>query len=144
MIFPSRNYLDGGQAISWIEVGASTGKDDQGLLAWFSNYGKMVDVVAPGVDIYSTYPENTYGTESGTSMATPMVAGLAAMIRSYYPKLSAAQVKEIILASVEKVDHTVRLSTGQDIPFTQACLAGGIVNVVNALKRAEGTKYSTK
>ena len=107
--YPTRVYADGsGVAGAWIVVGATGRKDDSDLVAGFSNYGRTsVDVFAPGVDIYSCLPGSTYGEESGTSMASPVVTGLAALIREYYPKLKAAQVKDIILRSVVKPGHPV-------------------------------------
>jgi len=76
-------------------------------------------------------------------MASPVVAGLAALIRSYYPKLSALQVKDIILKSVVKVDHNVNVKIGEEtksVPFSDLCVTGGIVNTYNALKLASETK----
>ncbi|MBB6501662.1 S8 family serine peptidase [Pedobacter cryoconitis] len=136
--FPSRNYLNGGKADSWIEVGASNYRDDENLLPWFSNYGKnIVDVFAPGVDIFSTYPGNTYSYLSGTSMAAPVVSGLAALIWSYYPKLTALQMKKIIMSSVVKVNHKVKSNDGSMIDFSALCISGGIVNAYNALEMAD-------
>jgi len=136
--FPCRNYLNGGKASSWIEVGASNYRDDENLLPWFSNYGKnVVDVFAPGVDIYSTYPGNTYSYQSGTSMAAPVVSGLAALIWSYYPKLTALQVKKIIMSSVAKINHKVKNNEGSMIDFSTLCISGGIVNTYNALEMAD-------
>jgi len=138
--FPSKKYLDGGSASSWITVGASGPIDGDELKASFSNYGKTtVDVFAPGVKIYSSIPDNKYKDENGTSMAAPVVTGLAALIRSYYPNLKAAQVKEIILKSVVKVNHNVSNMKGAEtvsIPFADLCVTGGIVNAYNALKLA--------
>ena len=140
--FPNRHYADGsGEAGAWIEVGASGRMDDSNLVASFSNYGKTgVDVFAPGVDIYSSAPGNKYVTYSGTSMAAPVVAGLAALIRSRYPKLSALQVKEIILASVVKVNHPVLVKSQagilMSIPFSATCVSGGVVNAWQALELA--------
>ena len=138
---PSRVYEDkSGQAQAWIEVGASGPKNDATLKAVFSNYGKTtVDVFAPGVDINSSTPGSKYALHSGTSMAAPVVAGLAALIRSYYPKLTALQVKDIILKSVVKVDHKVTLTDGKEqreVAFDELCATGGIVNAYNALKLA--------
>jgi len=124
--FPTNKYEDGTYADSWLTVGASTPYNDNRLKASFSNYGKTtVDVFAPGFGIYSTYPDQKYQDNNGTSMASPVVAGLAALIRSYYPKLTAKQVKEIIMNSVEKSDAL------KDISVT-----GGVVNAYNALKLA--------
>lgn len=139
--FPSRKYLDGKIATSYIVVGASNYKDDESLKAEFSNYGKTaVDVFAPGVRINSTVPDNNkYAEEDGTSMAAPVVTGLAALIRSYYPKLTAVQVKEIILKSVVKVNHNVNMMKGAEtvsVPFSDLSVTGGIVNTYNALKLA--------
>ena len=138
--FPNRKYEDGGIADAWIEVGASGPVNDETLKASFSNYGKTtVDVFAPGVAIKSTAPNNEYKEEDGTSMAAPVVAGLAALIRSYYPKLTAVQVKDIILKSVVKVNHDVTVVKGEttkEVPFSELCLAGGIVNAYYALKLA--------
>lgn len=139
--FPSRIYEDkSGQAQAWIEIGASGPLNDSTLKASFSNYGKTsVDVFAPGVGINSTVPGSKYDLHSGTSMAAPVVAGLAALIRSYYPKLSALQVKEIILKSAVKVDHKVKLeegATSRDVSFDELCATGGIVNAYNALQLA--------
>ena len=138
--FPTPDYDGGGVASSWLTVGASSWKNDETLKASFSNYGKTkVDVFAPGVNINSTTPGSTYEKQNGTSMAAPVVSGLAALIRSYYPKLSAVQVKEIIMKSVVKVDHSVKVAVGEttkSIPFSDLSVTGGIVNTYNALKLA--------
>jgi len=122
-------------------VGASSWDDDETLKASFSNYGKTsVDVFAPGRQINSTIPDgNAYAKYDGTSMAAPVVAGLAATIRSYYPKLTALQVKEIIMKSVVKVDHPVTVTVNEEpvsMPFSDPCVTAGIVNAYNALKLA--------
>jgi subtilisin family serine protease len=137
-IYPNRIYADSsGVASTWIEVGASDLNDDENLKADFSNYGKInVDVFAPGVNINSTIKGSKYGFDSGTSMASPVVSGLAALIRSYYPALTAIQVKEIILNSVEKVNHEVEIPGKGKIQFSELCKSGGIVNAYNALKLA--------
>jgi subtilisin family serine protease len=138
--FPDRRFLTGDTARAYITVGASGWKDDADLKAPFSNYGKtMVDVFAPGEQIYSTVPESKYEAYDGTSMASPVVAGLAALIRSYYPKLTALQVKDIILKSVVKVDHPVNVTVGEaakSVPFSDLCVTGGVVNAYNALQLA--------
>ena len=138
--FPNPEYQDGGVAASWITVGASGWVNDASIKASFSNYGKTkVDVFAPGERINSTVPGSKYEKLDGTSMAAPVVAGLAGLIRSYYPKLSAVQVKDIILKSVVKVDQVVKVQQGEttkDIPFSDLCVTGGIVNAYNALKLA--------
>lgn len=142
--FPSRKYLDGTVASGYITVGASGPLNDETLKAAFSNFGKTtVDVFAPGVAINSTVPGNKYKEEDGTSMAAPVVTGLAALIRSYYPKLTAVQVKDIILQSVVKVNHPVTYLKGADkvsVPFSELCVSGGIVNAYEALKLAANYK----
>ncbi|GAB2974382.1 S8 family peptidase [Mucilaginibacter puniceus] len=139
--FPTRIYEDkSGEAKAWIEVGASGPTDDKTLKASFSNYGKTsVDVFAPGVAIYSTTPGSKYANHSGTSMAAPVVAGLAAVIRSYYPKLTAVQVKDIIMKSVIKITHPISLEIDDkdtDLAFDELCVTGGVVNAYNALQLA--------
>jgi len=152
--FPNHKDLDAKTIASWITVGASGPKDDETLKASFSNFGKtQVDVFAPGVQIYSTVPGSKYKNLNGTSMASPVVAGLAGLIRSYYPKLSAAQVKEIIVKSVTKVNHNVSYKKGDEedaesvsVPFSDLCISGGIVNAYEALKLAAtyGAKTAAK
>ncbi|MEW4922305.1 S8 family serine peptidase [Algibacter sp. 2305UL17-15] len=134
--FPDDNV--NGQEISdtYIRVGALAPKYGSGLLAGFSNYGKNnVDVFAPGASVYSTTPENEYQTKGGTSMAAPGVAGVAALIRSYYPKLSAAQVKQIIMDSGLPIKTKVIVGgdTNNIKPFADVVKSGKIVNAYNAL-----------
>jgi len=141
IFYPNRDYEDGkGTANAWIEVGASGPGDDETLVASFSNYSKTgVDVFAPGVAIYSSTPGSKYDYHDGTSMAAPVVTGLAALIRSYYPKLKAVQVKEIILKSVTKVNHPVTIFINgepKQVQMTDVCNTGGVVNAYNALKLA--------
>jgi subtilisin family serine protease len=139
--FPTPVYLGGGRAANWLEVGASSWKGGDDLAAPFSNYGKAeVDVFAPGVDILSTIPGNQYERDSGTSMAAPVVTGLAALIMSYYPNLSASDVRKIIVSSVSKHADQMVIKPGTDsekVPFGSLSITGGIVNAYNALKLAE-------
>ncbi len=110
------------------------------MVANFSNYGKVnVDVFAPGAKIYSTTPENEYDTKGGTSMAAPAVAGVAALIRSYYPKLSAAQVKQILMNSglAIKTKVVVGGDTNNVKPFADLSKSARIVNAYNALLMAD-------
>jgi len=123
-----------------ITVGASSRHFNQDLVASFSNYGKLnVDVFAPGLEIYSTVPNNKYETQQGTSMAAPEVAGIAVLVRSYYPELSASQVKHILMNSGIKVDLNVELPGGDGklVPFSDLSVSGRIVNAYNALKMAD-------
>ena len=144
MHYPSAYLNKTSTAIpSFIEVGASTIYKNKKLPARFSNYGATtVDIFAPGEDIYTTYPENTYEIASGTSFSSPLVAGVAALIWSYYPKLTAKQVKEIIITSgVSYADKKVlRPCSDRKAPkikFGQLSISGKVVNVYNALKLAE-------
>jgi cell wall-associated protease len=137
--FPNPYYADGsGRADAWITVGASGPDDDSTLVADFSNYGKKnVDVFAPGVQIYSSIPGSKYTYESGTSMASPVVTGMAALIREYYPKLKAAQVKQIIMQSVVKPGHPVMVDHGKrKVSMSDISVSGGVVNVYQALQTA--------
>ncbi|WP_299549048.1 S8 family peptidase [Seonamhaeicola sp.] len=121
---------------SYIRVGALAPKYGSNMLAGFSNYGKKnVDVFAPGASVYSTTPENEYMTKGGTSMAAPGVAGIAALIRSYYPKLSAAQVKQIIMDSGLAINTKVIVGGNSDDvrPFADVVKSGKIANAYNAL-----------
>jgi hypothetical protein len=102
--FPTAKYISGGECTTWLEIGASD-RNTESLKASFSNYGrKTVDVFAPGVDIYSTVPGKKYEAMSGTSMASPVTAGVVAAIWSYYPQLTATEVKNLILESA--VDYS--------------------------------------
>lgn len=80
--------------------------DQNDALAWFSNYGRTsVDLGAPGVNIYSTVPtaQGRYARMSGTSMATPHAAGVAALVAAYSPGLTAAQIKQRLLDNTDRV-----------------------------------------
>ena len=149
--FPSRYYTDSlgmavGTADAWIEVGALSW-DSNDFVAAFTNYGrKSVDVFAPGVDIYSTVPSSEYKELSGTSMAAPVVSGLAALLRSRFPDFTAAEIKSIILESVVKPEQKVKLSvngTNQRFNFSDLSITGGIVNACQALKLAS-SRYKGK
>jgi len=123
-----------------ITVGAIGSSYDENMLAAFSNYGKInVDVFAPGVQVYATVPNNKYKYLSGTSMASPSTAGVAAMIRSYYPKLSASQVKHILMNSGTVVNFKLIKPGTQDelVNLSDLCASGRIVNAYNAVKMAD-------
>lgn len=151
--FPNRLFTDSlgktmGTAQGWIEVGASGWKNDESLVASFSNYGgKTVDVFAPGVKINSTMPGSTYKENDGTSMAAPVVAGLAALIWSHYPNFTAVQIKDIIMNSVVKVEQKVKIKEEGDnrrVLLSDISVSGGIVNAYNALQLAEQTNSATR
>ncbi|TPG72504.1 peptidase S8 [Hymenobacter nivis] len=137
--YPVAFTLAGQPFPNLLTVGASGAKDDASLPAEFSNYGKkQVDVFAPGVAIYSTLPGNTYGMESGTSMASPVTAGVAAALKSYFPTLTAVQLKDIIRRSAQ-VHHTMVRVPGSDkkVDFTTLSITGGVVDLYEAIKLAE-------
>jgi subtilisin family serine protease len=135
------------KASNFITVGASSDpRIKGGIVADFSNYGKeTVDVFAPGVKIYSTLPGyNKYGNLNGTSMATPIVTGLAALIRSYFPDLSALQVKQAIEKSVTVPDPSVKAikpgTKDEKVLLSDLCASGGIINAESAVELAATMK----
>ena len=109
------------------------------MVASFSNYGKNnVDIFAPGDKIYATTPLNTYEYLQGTSMASPNVAGVATLIRSYYPSLTAIQVKQIIMESGTPLKNEVMVGDPkQKAKFSEISKSGRIVNAYNSLLLAE-------
>jgi subtilisin family serine protease len=127
-------------ADNWLEVGASTYHDNEKLVASFSNYGKnSIDVFAPGFQINSTIPGNGYAKFSGTSMASPVVAGIAGVIRSYYPNFSAKEVRDIIMDSAIRVEGEINKpgSSGDKVTLSDISKTGAIANLYTALQLAE-------
>ena len=144
MSYPT-NVINGSRyPKGWMTVGASTMYNDAALVGDFSNFGRRsVDIFAPGVDIYSTVPDDKYKALSGTSMASPVVAGVAALIMSYYPQLTADEVKEAIL---ESATNRKRLKVyipdemnpqSKKIRFKKLSSTGGVINVYEAVQEAE-------
>ena len=123
-----------------LTIGASTRYAKKGeLAAAFSNYGQNgVDIFAPGLEIYNTVPEGKYETLQGTSMAAPMVAGVAAFLKSYFPNLSMRQIKDIILESGKSYAGTMHLQPGAErkVDFATLCKSGKVVDLVAAVKLA--------
>ena len=123
-----------------LTVGAMSINNNENLPATFTNYGqKNVDVFAPGVQIYSTIPKNEYAKFSGTSMASPEVAGVATLVRSYYPELTASQVKHIIMNSGIKLNLNVLVpgKKGEKTNFSNLSISGKVANAYNALVLAD-------
>ncbi|MFM9827065.1 S8 family peptidase [Flavobacterium sp.] len=123
-----------------LTIGALNFELGDKIAAGFSNYGtKNVDVYAPGVKIYATTPNNSYKFLEGTSMASPNVAGVAALIRSYYPKLSASQVKHILMDSGVAISTTLMVGEEgkESRTFASLSKSGKIVNAYNALLLAD-------
>jgi subtilisin family serine protease len=137
--YPAAFYLNGAVPTNLLTVGASGPADDENLPANFSNYSKrQVDVFAPGVGIFSTLPGSKYGPESGTSMASPVTAGVAAVLKSYFPTLTAIDLKRIIRESAQ-VHHTQVLvpgGGGKKADFTTLSATGGIVDLYAAVQLA--------
>lgn len=124
---------------NYLSVGALTSSFGPDMIASFSNYGKVnVDIFAPGANIYSTMPNDDYKFQGGTSMAAPAVAGVAAMIRSYFPELTAAQVKQVILESGLSIDVPIVVggAEGKEVSLSDISKTGKIANLYNALIRA--------
>lgn len=123
-----------------ITVGSLDAAYGSRMVSSFSNYGTSnVDIFAPGGQIYSTMPGNEYKLQGGTSMAAPAVSGVAAMIRSLYPSLTASQVKKIILQSGLAVRPSVVLGgdANNTKAFGEVSKSGRIANLYNALIMAE-------
>lgn len=153
--FPNATYRKPGgwwifnknvDADPWIEVGAlshNTGKDQ---VATFSNYAsENVDLFAPGEQIYATLPGNKYAYLRGTSMASPVVAGVVAVLRSYFPTLTANQVKDIIMDTTRPLDiEVLKPGTEEMVPFKTLSKSGGVVDMYKAVKKAMTVKGKKK
>ena len=131
------------QASNFIDVSALSWKAGEKCAAPFSNYGKKTsDLFSPGVDIYSTAPEGKYKDASGTSMAAPVVAGVAGVLKSYFPELTAKQLKKILVESSRKEykeNKVIRPGTKDElVEFEDLTKTGGIVNLYEAVKMAQG------
>lgn len=149
--YPTAKYEGKGYATNMITIGALSWKPDSMIAAPFTNYGKKsIDLFAPGVDIYSTAPEQQYKDASGTSMATPVAAGVAAVLKSYYPSLTPEQIKTILIKSSLKTYKGKKVikpgskkgEKDRYVKFEQLGKNGGIVNLYEAVKMAE--KYTKK
>ena len=139
--YPNDKFGKKGDWPHWIEVGASSWGAEGNYVGSFSNYGdKSVDLFAPGVAIFSTAPENSYQDAQGTSMASPVTAGVAAMLLSYFPDLNAEQLKDILMQSVRKLDGlevTLPGTLAQEVKFSSLSKSGGIINAYEAVKLAQ-------
>ncbi len=150
--FPNDNFAKKGlfkpkKSKVWLEVGALNWKGGENSAASFSNYGKEnVDVFAPGVQIYSTTVGSEYASYQGTSMASPVVAGIAALLRSYFPELTAKQVKAVIMESATPQNNMVIKPGTKDekVKFSELSVSGGIINAYKAVETANETKGKKK
>jgi len=125
---------------NYLSIGASTKNHDGNLAASFSNYSTTrVDVFAPGAEIYNTVPDNKYQELQGTSMAAPMVSGVAALLKGYFPSLTMIEIRQIILESATDFAETDQDKPGDEavVKFKTLSAVGGVVNVLEAVKLAE-------
>ena len=140
-VYPNDQELDGSEiADNFITIGALHHDYGSEMVATFSNYGNTsVDVFAPGTKIWSTMPNSTYEYQQGTSMAAPAVAGVAAVLRSYYPSLTAAQVKDILMKSGLSSSQNVVLGgdSSNAQSFGEISKSGNMVNMYNAILMAD-------
>ncbi len=142
MVYPNDQTLENSKEIAdnFLTVGALNYEYGSGLVANFSNFGKSnVDVFAPGTEIWSTTPNNEYAFKQGTSMAAPAVSGVAAILRGYYPQLSAPQIKQIIMDSGLTTNATVIVGGDRNNTqkFKELSVSGKMVNLFNALILAD-------
>ncbi len=139
--FPTNITNNDTIARNWITVGAST-PHPESLAAEFSNYGsKTVDLFSPGTEIYSTTPDNQYKTLQGTSMASPIATGVAAMVWSYYSELTVYELRDILLQSVNIYKGIVPTPSEEESkpaqPFTSLSTTGGVIDAYNAVRLAD-------
>ena len=141
--FPNR-WMDGEKELTNLMVVASS--DKEGNPSMNANYGaKELDLFAPGINIYSTYIGDTYRTGSGTGLSAATVAGVAALVKAYYPELTGTQIREVLLQSVTRrpdaeVEKGILVGGKQDkdlFLFEELCLSGGIVNAYQAVVAAD-------
>ena len=140
--YPCKKFEDKGEAKNFIDIGALNWRQGDKVVASFSNYGKKtVDLYSPGVDIYSTVPEGGYKDLDGTSMATPVACGVAAVLKSYYPTLTPIQIKKILIKSSNKAYKGLKVikpgTKDELVKFEKLGKNGGIVNLYEAVKMAE-------
>lgn len=142
--FPTRQLEDGYRVENWLEVGATTMKSGKDFNASFSNYGRLnVDIFAPGADIVSLAPDDKYNQMDGTSFASPVVSGVAALVWSYFPELTAVELKNVLLDSSTKYRRLKVYVSAEEpdekekIKFSKLSVSGGVVNAYKAVLLAE-------
>lgn len=142
--YPSDRYLDNTEASNWINVGATGMPVGEESVAIFSNYGEShVDLFAPGENIISLNTSNTYSMNNGTSLSAPVVSGIAALVLSYHPELSAKDLVQILTESAFKMDKQKVLIPDVENPvrrkvrFKSLSKSGGVVNAYEAMKKAD-------
>jgi subtilisin family serine protease len=129
------------KAINMITVGASSDPViAESIVTDFSNYGnKIVDLLSPGKKIYSSLPNQTYDFLDGTSMSAPILSHIAAMVRAYFPKLTATEVKSILLQSCWKPTDESALfpvTLDQSKRLNDISAEGGIINAALTIQNA--------
>lgn len=140
--YPNDSLPGGSFARTWIEVGASQ-REPNHIATDFSNYGvSNVDIFSPGFQINSTAPDGKYAKANGTSMAAPVLSGVAALLWSRYPTLSAEQVKDILMQSSVKYKKKVVMPGNKKakVKFSELSVSGGVVNVYKAFEYAKTLK----
>lgn len=144
--YQKKPFFSPKRAKNLLSVGALSPELGENAIAEFSNYGKKdVDIFAPGVYIYATTPDSTYDYLSGTSMAAPVVSGVAVLLRSRYPELTAVQIKEIIMNSSRKLPaRLVQPGTFDIVSPDELSVSSGMIDVIGAFKLAEETKGKAK
>lgn len=149
--YPSDIYSNNVEATNFLNIGASSKENNENLACIFSNYGKNhVDIFAPGDDIISLDTNNTYSMHSGTSEAAPVVAGVAALILSYYPDLTPQQIISVLLNSALDLKKQkvmipdLKNEEREKIKFAELSKCGGVVNAYFALKLAEANSSLKK
>jgi subtilisin family serine protease len=137
VFYPNPVFTDGQRATNFLSVGASGDASTGGLAAPFSNYSKQyVDIFAPGMNIYATATNNQYKGADGTSLASPVATGVAALLKSYFPELTPEQIITIITASGSPVDDEV-VQPGDNekkVKFSALSSSGRIINAYEAVK----------
>ncbi len=139
--FPTSKYSFQDKKLDhYLTIGASTRFKKEELAASFSNYGQTtVDIFAPGFEIYNTVPQSSYQKLQGTSMAAPMVSGVAAMLKSYFPCLTMKEIKDVMIASATSYKGTKQIKPGTDelVDFASLSISGSVINVKNAVKQCK-------
>jgi cell wall-associated protease len=139
VFYPTATFINGEKATNLINVGASGDRSTGGLAASFSNYSnKEVDIFAPGVYIHSTASSNSYQDADGTSLACPVVSGVAALLKSYFPDLTPGQIISILTTSGKPIDEVAVEpgTTDKKVKFSSLSSSGRIVNAYEAVKLA--------
>lgn len=141
--YPNRRMTGDKELTNLMVISSS---DKEGNPSLNANYGaKELDLFAPGINIYSAYTGDTYQIGSGVGLASASVAGVAALIKAYYPHLTGSQIRDILLESVTsrkgvEVEKGIEVDGKQTqdlFLFDDLCLSGGILNAYQAIMAAD-------